>query len=144
MGISSPNKFNYAHTHLSLKKMDQKRNHPSPPIPPLNSTRRASNAFNRSLVAFFYYARAVDMTVLTALSMIAIEQTKTTEMTMNRRMQLLDYLASNQEAKVRLHASDMIMNIHSDVSYLTKNGAQSRACRHFFMGWMPKNGEPIN
>ncbi len=37
----------------------------------------------------------------------------------------------------------MIMNIHSDASYLSKTKARSRACRHFFMGWMPKNGEPI-
>jgi hypothetical protein len=37
----------------------------------------------------------------------------------------------------------MIMNIHSDASYLSETGALSRACRHFFMGWMPKNGEPI-
>ena len=25
----------------------------------------------------------------------------------------------------------------------TKSGARSQACGHFFMGWMPKNGEPI-
>jgi hypothetical protein len=77
------------------------------------------------------------MTVLTALCMIAIEQTKAKEMTMGRHMQSLDYLASNQEAKVRFHTSDMIMNIHSNASYLSKKGAQSRACGHFFMGWMP-------
>jgi hypothetical protein len=63
--------------------------------------------------------------------------------TMGRCIQLLDYLASNSEAKVRYYASDMIMNIHSDVSYLLETNARSRACGHFFMGWMPKNGEPI-
>jgi hypothetical protein len=83
------------------------------------------------------------MTVLMALSSIAVEQTTATEKTMERCIQLLDYLASNSEAKVRYHASDMIMNIHSDVSYLSKTKARSRACGHFFMGWMPKNGEPI-
>jgi hypothetical protein len=93
--------------------------------------------------SILYYASAVDMTVLMALSSIAVEQMKATEKTMGRCIQLLDYLASNLEAKVRFHASDMIMNIHSDVSYLSKNKARSRACGHFFMGWMPKNGEPI-
>jgi hypothetical protein len=63
------------------------------------------------------------MTVLTAFSTIAIEQTKATETTMGQCMQLLDYLASNQEAKVRFHASYMIMNIHSDRSYLSEKGA---------------------
>jgi hypothetical protein len=37
----------------------------------------------------------------------------------------------------------MIMNIHSDASYLSETGARSRACGHFFMGWMPEHGEPI-
>jgi hypothetical protein len=47
------------------------------------------------------------------------------------------------EAKVRFHASDMIMNIHLDTLYLSKTKVHSRTCGHFFMGWMPKNREPI-
>jgi hypothetical protein len=93
--------------------------------------------------SILYYARAVDMTVVMAMSSIAMEQTKATKKTMGRCIQLLNYLASNLEAKVRFHASDMIMNIHSDASYLSETKARSRACGHFFMGWMPKNGEPI-
>ena len=93
--------------------------------------------------SILYYARAVDMTVLAALGTIAIKQTKATQQTMDWCIQLLDYLASNQDAKVRFHASDMVMNIHSDASYLSESGARSRACGHFFMGWMPKNGDPI-
>ncbi len=71
--------------------------------------------------SILYYARAVNMTVLMALSSIAVEQMKATEKTMGRCVQMLDYLASNLEAKVRFHASDMIMNIHSDASYLSEN-----------------------
>ena len=93
--------------------------------------------------SILYYTHAVDMTVLLALSTIAINQTKTTKRTMDQCIQLLDYLASNQDSKVRFHASDMVMNIHSDASYLSELGAQSRACGNFFMGWMPDNGEPI-
>ncbi len=37
----------------------------------------------------------------------------------------------------------MVMNIHSDASYLTEPKARSRACGHFFMGWMPKANKPI-
>jgi hypothetical protein len=33
------------------------------------------------------------------------------------------------------------MKIHS--LYLSEANAQSRACKHFFMGWMPKDGNPI-
>jgi hypothetical protein len=93
--------------------------------------------------SILYYARAVDMTVLMALSSIAVEQTKATVKTMARCVQLLDYLASNSDAKVRFHASNMVMNIHTDASYLSETKARSRACGHFFMGWLPKNGEPI-
>jgi hypothetical protein len=93
--------------------------------------------------SILYYARAVDMTVLMALSGIAVEQTKATTKTLGKCIQLLDYLASNSKAKVRLYASYMIMNIHLDASYLLETGACSRACGHFFMGWMPENGEPI-
>jgi hypothetical protein len=79
------------------------------------------------------------MTVLMALSTIAVDQTKVTKRTIERCMQLLDYLAHNADAKVRFHASDMILNIHSDALYLSEAKTRSSACGHFFMGWMTKN-----
>jgi hypothetical protein len=90
-----------------------------------------------------YYARAVNKTILMALSSIAVEQTKATTRTMGRCIELLDYLATNSDAKVQFHASDMVMNIHSNVFYLSKTMACSQACGHFFMGWTPKNGKAI-
>ena len=73
--------------------------------------------------SILYYARAVDMTVLAALSTITINQMKATQQMMDRCIQLLDYLASNLYAKVRFLASDMVMNIHLDASYLSESGA---------------------
>jgi hypothetical protein len=93
--------------------------------------------------SILYYARAVDMTVLIALSSIAVKQTKGMEKTMAQCTQLLDYLSGYADAKVQFHASDIILNIHSDASYLLEANARSRACGHFFMGWMPKNGKSI-
>ncbi len=90
-----------------------------------------------------YYARTVDMTVLMAHSSNAVEQTKATKKTMGRCTQLLDYLSGHLNATVRFHASDMILNIHSDASYLSEEKACSRECGHYYMGWMPKDGEPI-
>ena len=58
-------------------------------------------------------------------------------------MQLLEYLASNKEAKVCFHISDMVLNINSDASYLSETGAQSHVSGHFFMVWVPKDGESI-
>jgi hypothetical protein len=87
----------------------------------------------------------VDSTVLIGLSSIAAEQTKATEKTHSRCHQLLDYLASNPDAKIRFHfhKSDMIMNIHSDASYLSEPNARIRTCGYFFMGSMPKGEQPI-
>jgi hypothetical protein len=65
------------------------------------------------------------MTVLMALSMIAIDQTKAAHKTMAKCMQLLDYLAYHADAKVHFYASDMIMIIHSDALYLSKGNTRS-------------------
>jgi hypothetical protein len=75
------------------------------------------------------------MMVLMALSTIASEQTTGTERTMEKALQVLDYLPMHPNAKVNFRASDMVMNIHSDALYLTEPKAHSRACGHFFMGW---------
>ena len=83
------------------------------------------------------------MTVLMALSTIAMSQAKPTELRMGRCVQLLDYLATHSDAKIRYYSSDMIMNIHSDASYLSESKTRSRAYGHFFMGSTPVTGEPI-
>ena len=48
---------------------------------------------------FLYYARAVDATMLVALSAIASEQSSPTETTMKKTKQFLDYLASHPDAR---------------------------------------------
>jgi len=60
----------------------------------------------RVIGSILYYARAVDLTVLMALSTIASEQAHDTKNTMPKTKQLLDYLATHSEATVRFHASD--------------------------------------
>jgi len=107
------------------------------PLPPDSSPtldKKGIKRVQQIVGSILYYARAVDMTVLMALSSIAMDQTKATERTMSRCTQLLDYLAGHSDAKVRFHASDKILNIHSDASYLSEAKAHSRACGHFFLG----------
>ncbi len=77
------------------------------------------------------------------LSSITIAQTKGTTNTVEKAKQLLNYLATNPDTTIRFHASDMIMNIHSNASYLPEANAQSRACGHFFMGWTSQDSGPI-
>ena len=82
---------------------------------------------------FLFYARAVDSTMLTALSALATEQANPTEETMKRCKQFLDYAASQEDAILTYRASDMILAIHSDASYLSEPKARSRAGGHFFL-----------
>jgi hypothetical protein len=79
-----------------------------------------------------YYARAVEPTFLMPLNYIATEQTKSTEKTQATTNQLLDYLAAHPDATIRYHASDMILHIHSDASYLSVSNARSRLGGLFF------------
>ena len=48
--------------------------------------------------------------------------------------QLLDYAATNPDAKIIYKASNMILYIHSDVSYLTALETKSRAGGYFYLG----------
>ena len=81
-----------------------------------------------------YYGRSVDDTILPALSATASEQSNTTENTEKKVLKLLNYLATHPEANVRFHASDMVLNIHSDASYLSEPRARSRLAGYLFLG----------
>ena len=100
------------------------------------------------LGTFLYYARAVDSTMLVALSAIASEQAHPTAATLQKVKQFLDYAASQEEAVLTYHASDMVLAIHSDASYLSESKARSRAGGHFFMSNdhadPPNNGAVLN
>jgi hypothetical protein len=47
--------------------------------------------------------------------------------------QFLDYAATHQGAILTYKSSDMVLVVHTDVSYLSKPKACSRAGRHFFL-----------
>jgi hypothetical protein len=52
----------------------------------------------RIIGSILYYAQVIDITMLMALSLINIEQSKGTTGTMEKAKQLLDYLATNPGA----------------------------------------------
>jgi hypothetical protein len=78
-----------------------------------------------------------------ALSTIASKQAKGTKSMMKKCKQLLAYLPTHPNATVQFHASDMILNIHSNASYFSKANAHSCVCGHLFMGWQPDASKPI-
>ena len=64
---------------------------------------------------FLYYARAVDATILLALSAISSDQAAPRAETMKNMLRFLDYVTTH------------ILNTHSDASYLCEPKVKSRA-----------------
>jgi hypothetical protein len=56
----------------------------------------------------------------------------------------LDYLATHPDANICFHASDMILHIHSDASYLSVSKARNRLGGLFYLGYNPPNENKSN
>eukprot|EP00804_Cyclotella_cryptica_P006175 CCRYP_015258-RB/>CCRYP_015258-RB protein AED:0.28 eAED:0.28 QI:0/0/0/1/1/1/3/0/731 len=109
----------------------QQYTHPPDTSPPL---RKPDALFIKEVIGvFLYYARAVDCTMLAALGSLAAQQANPTQLTLSYVKHFLDYAASHPDAMVTFHASDMVLAVHSDASYLSETKARSRAGGHFFM-----------
>ncbi len=78
-----------------------------------------------------------------ALSAITTQQSAPTEETLACVNQFLDYMWTHPDAKIRYRASDMILNVHSDASYLSAPKAHRYAGGYFFLGSIPRDSEPI-
>jgi hypothetical protein len=78
------------------------------------------------------------------LNDIATEQTKATEKTQAATNQLLNYLTTHPDATIRYHASDMILHIHSDASYISVSNARSRLGGLFFLGNKSPEQDKLN
>eukprot|EP00804_Cyclotella_cryptica_P004433 CCRYP_006852-RB/>CCRYP_006852-RB protein AED:0.14 eAED:0.09 QI:0/-1/0/1/-1/1/1/0/489 len=109
--------------------------------PPLNN--QQIKHVQQIVGSFLYYSRATDPTISHALCKLATQQAHAMENTLKRCTHFLEYMATHPDARIRYYASDMVLNIHSDASYLSVRDAKSRAAGIFFLGSIPKNNEPI-
>jgi hypothetical protein len=78
-----------------------------------------------------------------ALSEISSQQAAPTENTMKCVNHFLAYMWTHPDGIIQHSASDMILNFHSDASYLSAPKARSRAGGYFFLGSLPRDGDPI-
>ncbi|MFY8062379.1 MAG: hypothetical protein ACOVN2_01595, partial [Usitatibacteraceae bacterium] len=85
------------------------------------------------LGTLLFYARAIDSTLLTAIGELATEQSHGTQTTMTKLAQLLNYCATHPDASVRFTASDMLLAVESDASYLSVAKGRSRAAGYFYL-----------
>ena len=92
--------------------------------------------------SILFYACSVDSTSLVGLNTISMQQTSATENTLKITEELLDYAATHPDAKIRYIASDMIIQIHTDASYLSEPKARSRAAGHYFWYGYHKTNNP--
>ena len=95
------------------------------------------NLVQQIVGTFLYYGIAVDNTLLLSLSDLSVEQSAGTEKTWNKIIWLLNYVASHPDASIRYVASNMILHVHSNASYLSAPRARSRAGGHFTLGFTP-------
>jgi hypothetical protein len=97
---------------------------------------------------FLFLGRAVDSTLLCPISAISSQSSKPTEDTLQQTLQLLNYLAMQEDAILSYHASDMVLAVKSNARFLSKPKAQSQVGGHFFLSSNttvpPNNGATLN
>eukprot|EP00956_Cyclotella_meneghiniana_P017217 scaffold27841_cov34-Cyclotella_meneghiniana.AAC.3 len=135
----------FPHTPIKYgaKKQYAKEPKQSPPLDACNK-----KFIQKVCGKLLFLARAVYSTLLTPISAIAAQCAEPTEETMKQTKQLLDYIASQEEAVITYNKSSMILAVHSDASYLSEPKARSRAGGHFFLSHdtdnPPNNGAIVN
>ena len=68
---------------------------------------------------------------------MATEQSKGVSHAMNKLINLLNYLSTHPDAKLRCYASEMMLHVHSDRSHASAHEARSRAEGFFFLSNNP-------
>jgi hypothetical protein len=132
----APYKATTIHYGATVQRMEEDK---SPPLTP-DQIKRVQKIVGTLL--YLYYGRAVDSTLLTALSAITARQSNGTQAVAEECHQLIDYVATHPDTGIRYHACDMILAVHTDASYLSELGGKSRAARHFYLtNW---NDEDFN
>ena len=82
--------------------------------------------------SYLYYACSIDPTIYKALSTLSTQQSPPTKKTNILINQPLDYMWTHPNATIRFVASQMLLQVHTDASYLNEPKAQSTAKGHFF------------
>jgi len=131
--LPSPYKQQHSpHAHIN-PKYGARVQFTAPPDTSPRLSPKETTTIQEVIGTLLYYARAVDLTLHVALGTLGSVQTKPTTNTALDIDRLLRYVASHPDATIRYHASDMVLYIHSDASYLSETEARSRAGGYFFL-----------
>ena len=91
-----------------------------------------------------YYARAVDNTMIHALNDLASQVTTGIMKTELAQKCFLNYCATNPDASIVFYASDMVVKVDSDATYIIASKARSRTVSFIYMGNHKENQQIIN
>eukprot|EP00804_Cyclotella_cryptica_P021147 CCRYP_001465-RA/>CCRYP_001465-RA protein AED:0.35 eAED:0.35 QI:0/0/0/1/0.5/0.33/3/0/629 len=129
-------------------KYGAKKQYATPPSTAPLLDKKGKKFIQQVCEKLLFLGRAVDSPLLCPISAIASQSSAPTQDTMTQTLQLLDYLATQEEAVLTYHASDMVLAAHSDTSYLSEPQARSRTGGHFFLSSNadipPNNGAILN
>ena len=148
-----PNYVKDALKRLNHLQPKQPINAPSKWTPPQYGAKMQTNPINDSLPfspeetlwlmkicgIFLYYAQTNDPTMLHMLNTLASKQTKGKKNDSESVKHFLDYCATHPNASVQYTASNMILKVHSNASYLSKPEARSRYGEFHFLGNVDNN-----
>jgi hypothetical protein len=98
---------------------------------PLNAAN--INLIQQILGTLLFFACTINSTMLVAIGTLGSQQSNGTRATMIATTQLLNYAATNHDATILYHASNMVLHISSNVSYLTAPKARSCAAGYHFL-----------
>jgi hypothetical protein len=112
--------------------MAQKSNMLSYLTTPHPSIKQERNLFRRSR-GYFFFSPKLLIWQCSPRSVHLCPNKRHLQKTMQKRLQFLDYAASQEDAIVTYRAKDMRLTIHSNASYLPESKACSRAGNHMFM-----------
>ena len=95
------------------------------PEPPASTAQRKD--IQVAIGYLMYYGRLVDSRILQATCALASEQSTATLGTMKRLERLLGFVSGHRLGKIIFHASDMLLSVLSNASYLSRPLARSVA-----------------
>ena len=114
------------------------RPHPQPPTPPVPYPDTSSPLTLTTLVSpaektwiqqvvgsLLFYARALDLSVLTAVCQLSSHQSNTTQHDLSAAHRLLNYVSSHRNPQKTIHPSSMALWACTDASYLYRPNSGS-------------------
>lgn len=146
-----PNKLQHAPHNWVQSVYGQTVQAPTPPDKSNPLDDKAITHIQQIVGTLLYYAQAVDSSMLVSLGTLAKQQTKGTENTAQAVTQLLNYAATHPDATLQYRASNMVLRIDSDASYLSMPESRSRAGGYYYLSAKsqqptiaPTQATPIN